>query len=148
MKLLQRHLSSNGAHGKFETAIESLLFAYYIKFGEQYLSEALYCITNIMAQLRYDADRLSNASVLDYARNSEMVLMIDQASSPSFFLAEALSNIKRAFDIVDDDQNIKVSFNQSLGRIFKSMMHPEKEALPRSLQITDSRIKQLIENEY
>ena len=74
--------------------------------------------------------------------------MIDQASSPSFFLAEALSNIKRAFDIVDDDQNIKVSFNQSLGRIFKSMMHPEKEALPRSLQITDSRIKQLIENEY
>lgn len=148
VKLLQRHLSSNGAHGKFETAIESLLFAYYIKFGEQYLSEALYCITNIMAQLRYDADRLSNASVLDYARNSEMVLMIDQASSPSFFLAEALSNIKRAFDIVDDDQNIKVSFNQSLGRIFKSMMHPEKEALPRSLQITDSRIKQLIENEY
>ena len=78
------------SHWRYSDIIESILFGYYSKFGNQYLSEALLCITGAMAQHRYTAERAISYKIREYAQNSELIMMIDQASSPTFFLAEAL----------------------------------------------------------
>ena len=64
------------------------MFGYFIKFGHQYLSEALFCIAGIMAQHRYSATRAIFYKIREFAKDSEIIMMIDQASSPTFFLAE------------------------------------------------------------
>ena len=81
-----------GAYEIFADTIETLLFGYYLKFGGQYLAEAFYCISQIMALHRYNSGRVAGdgSGVRGFAMESELLLMIDQASSPSFFLAEAL----------------------------------------------------------
>lgn len=81
------------SHYRYADVIETLLFSYYIKFGLQYLPEALFCVTGIMAQHRYSSKRAIPDKIKEYAVNSEIVMMVDQASSPTFFLAEALASI-------------------------------------------------------
>lgn len=88
-------LQNNLAWGSYEIysdSIETVLFGYYLKFGNQYLAEALYCISQIMALHRYNSNRVASdgTGVRGFINESELVLMIDQASSPTFFLAEAL----------------------------------------------------------
>lgn len=68
---------------------ESVLFCYFLKFGTYYLSDALVVIMRILFQHRYVNSRAIKASVIQYAGDSELVLLIDQATSPTFFLAEA-----------------------------------------------------------
>lgn len=88
-------LQNNLAWGSYEIysdSIETVLFGYYLKFGNQYLAEALYCISQIMVLHRYNSNRVASdgTGVRGFINESELVLMIDQASSPTFFLAEAL----------------------------------------------------------
>lgn len=88
-------LQNNLAWGSYEIysdSIETVLFGYYLKFGNQYLAEALYCISQILALHRYNSNRVASdgTGVRGFINESELVLMIDQASSPTFFLAEAL----------------------------------------------------------
>lgn len=88
-------LQNNLAWGSYEIysdSIETVLFGYFLKFGNQYLAEALYCISQIMALHRYNSNRVASdgTGVRGFTNESELVLMIDQASSPTFFLAEAL----------------------------------------------------------
>ena len=88
-------LQNNLAWGSYEIysdSIETVLFGYYLKFGNQYLAEALYCISQILALHRYNSNRVASdgTGVRGFTNDSELVLMIDQASSPTFFLAEAL----------------------------------------------------------
>lgn len=88
-------LQNNLAWGSYEIysdSIETVLFGYYLKFGNQYLAEALYCISQILALHRYNSNRVASdgTGVRGFTNESELVLMIDQASSPTFFLAEAL----------------------------------------------------------
>ncbi len=83
------------SHWWYKDAIETLLFAYYLKFGTIYLSEALFCIEQIISEHRYGSGRSSLRAVLEHASNSEIVMMIDQATSPTFFLAETLQLIKK-----------------------------------------------------
>lgn len=88
-------LHNNLAWGSYEIysdSIETVLFGYYLKFGNQYLAEALYCIAQILALHRYNSNRVASdgTGVRGFINDSELVLMIDQASSPTFFLAEAL----------------------------------------------------------
>lgn len=78
----------------YAEVMETLLFAYYLKFGTQYLSEALYVISAVMADYRYTSAR--TIKILEWANESQMVLMIDQASSPTFFLAEASHGFVKA----------------------------------------------------
>lgn len=73
----------------YRDVIESLVFGYYLKFGHYYLAEAIVVIMRIILQHRYDNPRALKAAVVKHAGDSELILMIDQASSPSFFLAEA-----------------------------------------------------------
>jgi hypothetical protein len=78
-----------GSNQWYRDIIESVLFCYFLKFGEYYLSDALIVIMRILLQHRYDNSRAIKSSIVQYAGNSELVLIIDQATSPTFFLAEA-----------------------------------------------------------
>lgn len=84
VRSLRNHLKWE-SHWKYADIIETLLFGYYLKFGEQYLTEALFCISGCIAQHRYETNRALSYMIREYAKNSEIVMMIDQASSPTFF---------------------------------------------------------------
>lgn len=78
-----------GSHQWYRDIIESILFCYFLKFGSYYLSDALVVIMRILLQHRYVSSRAIKSSIVQYAGDSELVLIIDQATSPTFFLAEA-----------------------------------------------------------
>ena len=88
-------------HWWYGDVIATFLFAYYVKFGEQYIAEALTCITRIVSQLRYETSKANKQSLLDKAGESGIILMINQATSPTFFLAEA-RDIIRQIPYLDD----------------------------------------------
>ncbi|HAT76075.1 MAG TPA: DUF262 domain-containing protein [Flavobacterium sp.] len=92
--ILRKHLSYE-TNWWYRDVIESLLFAYYLKFGIIYLSDALVCIIKIISQHRYGLGRSSLRGLLQYAGDAEIVFMIEQATSPTFFLAEAINTIKK-----------------------------------------------------
>ena len=73
----------------YRDAIEAVLFGYYLKFGELCLADAELVIMQIILQHRYENGRTQKASIMKYVGDKELVLMIDQATSPTFFLAEA-----------------------------------------------------------
>ena len=124
------------SHVLYADVIETLLFAYYLKFGQQYLSEALFCISGVMAQHRYEKSRTNLYKICEYARDSEIVMMIDQASSPTFFLAESLMRIRLSGRDLEY-YNIQYRFYECLKSMFD-----------RLTDISDKTIKNRIENEY
>ena len=102
--LLEMEIDSNNkkfSEGKRRThwwygdVIAAFLFAYYMKFGNQYLSEAMTCITRIVSQLRYEKSKANKESIMDKAGEMEIIVMINQATSPTFFLANAWDIINR-----------------------------------------------------
>ena len=78
-----------GSHLWYRDVIESVLFGYFLKFGSFYLADALVVIMRIVLQHRYDTSRTRKKSILQYVGETELILIIDQATSPTFFLAEA-----------------------------------------------------------
>lgn len=71
------------------------MFAYYLKFGEQYLPEALIITTRLVSQIRFDNKRVYRETLLNSdIGNLEITQAIDQATSPTFFLADVLNKIK------------------------------------------------------
>lgn len=78
-----------GSNKWYRDSVEALLFGYYLKFGEFCLSDALVVIMRIILQHRYTNKTARKSSIIKYAKDSEIILMIDQATSPTFFLAEA-----------------------------------------------------------
>lgn len=83
-----------GSFQWYRDAIESVLFAYFLKFGSYYLSEALMLIMRIVLQHRYKHARAIKASIVRHVGASELVLGIAQATSPTFFLAEARNRVQ------------------------------------------------------
>lgn len=78
-----------GSDQWYRDIIESILFCYFLKFDAYYLSDALVVIMRILLQHRYISSRAIKSSIVLYAGTSELTLIIDQATSPTFFLAEA-----------------------------------------------------------
>lgn len=147
--LLRRYLLGE-SHWKYESVIETVLFAYFSKFGKQYLSEALFCIAGTIAQHRYEGTRALQYKINEHVQNNELVMMIDQASSPSFFLAETLPLLKRSGrDLEGGD--IKVRFYNALCRVFRGLHNPEiltdEESL-RMAKFTDTFIESKKISEY
>jgi hypothetical protein len=147
--LLRRYLLGE-SHWKYESVIETVLFAYFSKFGKQYLSEALFCIAGTIAQHRYEGARALQYKINEHVQNNELVMMIDQASSPSFFLAETLPLLKRnGRDLEGGD--IKVRFYNALCRVFRGLHNPEiltdEESL-RMAKFTDTFIESKKISEY
>ena len=146
--LLRRYLLGE-SHWKYESVIETVLFAYFSKFGKQYLSEALFCIAGTIAQHRYEA-RAIQYKINEHVQNNELVMMIDQASSPSFFLAETLLLLKRSGKDLEGG-DIKVRFYNALCRVFRGLHNPEiltdEESL-RMAKFTDTFIENKKTSEY
>ena len=93
-KLFHNMLLSYYSHKWYRDVIEALLFGYYLKFGEFCLSDALVVIMRIILQHRYVNGRAIKSSIIQFAKDSEIIMMIDQATSPTFFLAEAQNKVK------------------------------------------------------
>lgn len=139
VRSLRNHLKWE-SHWKYADIIETLLFCYYLKFGEQYLTEALFCISGCIAQHRYETKRALSYMIREYAKDSEIVMMIDQASSPTFFLAECGSSIKKTGRDVEE-QGIAMRFYQRLQDMFSELSELNND-------FTDSTIIEKYNNEY
>ncbi len=77
-------------HGKskwYSSVIEALAFCYYLKFGESYINEAIVSITRYISIIRFRLGRAYKPTILNWARQSKVVMDIDRATSPTFFLA-------------------------------------------------------------
>lgn len=92
-------------HPWMRDVIEAFLFAYYIKFGSDYLDDALVLISRIVSQVRYDIQRIHLSAVLEYAKESKIAMMIDQATSPTFCLARMLAMIESLADFEGETDN-------------------------------------------
>lgn len=79
---------TNESHFLFREVMEAILFAYYLKFGTLYFSEALICISRVVSQTRFEKSRVWNVDVYYADYNNQLVGFIDKATSPTFFLAE------------------------------------------------------------
>ena len=85
------------SHQWYRDAIESILFGYFLKFGTFYFSDTLVVIMRIILQNRYFSKRAHKGAIEKYVRDTELILIIDQATSVTFFLAEA-RNIAKELD--------------------------------------------------
>ena len=86
---------------------------------------------------RYEATRALAYKIREYAKDSEIIMMIDQASSPTFFLAECVSSIKNnGRDI--EEQGIAMRFYQRLQDLFSELYN----------DFTDLTIIDKYNNEY
>lgn len=115
-QLLQKHITGE-SHWWYRDIIEGFLFAYFLKFGTIYLSEATFCIEKIISDHRYNLGRSSYKSVLFHAMNSEIIMMIDQATSPTFFLAEAYNQVKQ-LNTPTDLKGIRIRYNGRINQMY------------------------------
>ncbi|CAM3849151.1 DUF262 domain-containing protein [Flavobacterium branchiophilum] len=117
--LLKKHLS-NENHWWYRDVIEAFLFAYYLKFGTIYLGEALKCIAIIVSDHRYNNSRAYLKTLLKYAGEIEIAMMIDQATSPTFILAE-LKNTAKTLSIPKDLNGTRFRYNDAIKKIEKEI---------------------------
>lgn len=88
------HKLEGRTHWWFRDVIETLMFAYYLKFGEEYLSEATIGISRIILQYRYDYAKADYSRLLRQASESGILVVIDRATSPTFLIADLRRKIK------------------------------------------------------
>ncbi|MCH5234102.1 MAG: DUF262 domain-containing protein [Muribaculaceae bacterium] len=131
---------SYSSHIYYKQVIETLLFAYFLKFHMQYLPEAFFCITSLIADDRYSFSQMRRKRLWQHAKDSRMVMMIDQATSPTFFLAEVLSHIKINPNTLPDEdfKGRREQFYQELRKAI-GMIYP---------LVTENSIKQKISEMY
>lgn len=80
-------------HRYYKDVIETLLFGYFVKFKTSYLAEAFFAISSIIADDRYSSGQMRLKRLFEHAKNSRIIMMIDQSTSPTFFLAEAIAAV-------------------------------------------------------
>ena len=80
-------------HRYYKDVIETLLFGYFVKFKTSYFAEAFFAISSIIADDRYSSGQMRQKRLFEHAKNSRIIMMIDQATSPTFFLAEAIAAV-------------------------------------------------------
>lgn len=124
-------------HKVYATLTETILFAYYIKFGSEYLSEALFCIISKLAEHRYMKVRALEQQVQRFAKDSNLVQFIQFSTSPTFFLASALDSIRTSIMDYDINDGIRWDFYKQMCDMFASFN-----------DMTVAEIVKQIENEY
>ena len=122
-------------HKVYEEMAETMLFAYYLKFQSQYLSEALFCILSKLAEHRYSKVRALKNQVQRFAIESNIVQHIQFSTSPTFFIAAVLKDIQSCMDN-DIDSGIRLDFYIQMCGLFDSLE-----------DITITEIQKRIENE-
>lgn len=124
-------------HKVYATLAETILFAYYIRFGSEYLSEALFCIMSKLAEHRYMKVRALEQQVQRFAKDSNLVQHIQFSTSPTFFLASALGSIRTSIMDYDINDGIRWDFYKQMCDMFASFN-----------DMTVAGIVKRIENEY
>lgn len=108
------------SHTWFRDVIETFLFAYYLKFGTDYLSEALILITKTISQARYENYRIYKSTIFEFAKNSKITLLIDRSTSPTFFLAALKDKIK-LIPSYNDLSGIRKRYSNIVDKINKEL---------------------------
>lgn len=85
--VLNEHFGREGSSSWYGNVVEALTFCYYIRFGNSYINEALLSILRYIAIIRFSKGRAYEPTILEWAKNSKITNLIEQASSPTFFLA-------------------------------------------------------------
>ena len=124
-------------HKVYATLAESILFAYYLRFGSEYLSEALFCIMSKLAEHRYMKVRALEQQVQRFAKDSNLVQFIQFSTSPTFFLASALGSIRTNIMDYYINDGIRWDFYKQMCDMFSSFN-----------DMTVAGIVKQIENEY
>lgn len=75
-------------HWWYGDVIAAFLFAYYLKFGEEYLLEAATGIARIVSESRYSKGKANFDRLMKNAGTDSIILLMNRATSPTFFLAE------------------------------------------------------------
>lgn len=104
----------------YRYVIEALIFCYFLKFGTQYIPEASLSIIRYISQIRFEKGRAYEPTIVNYAKESGITLMIHQATSPTFFLAEIENKIKN-LDSISDLSGIRQDFYQKCKRVSESL---------------------------
>tara|TARA_R110002020_G_scaffold404266_2_gene614335 strand:- start:5455 stop:6786 length:1332 start_codon:yes stop_codon:yes gene_type:complete len=123
IKLLSTHLNWE-KHWWYRDAIEALIFAYYLKFGRLYIERAADLIIQVVSDHRYKNSRAYLHSVLNYVGDSEIVLMIHQATSPTFFLAEMEEKLK-TFPVMNSLTGTRERYKKAVDKIKEGLFHKE-----------------------
>lgn len=95
----------------YRYVMEALIFCYYLKFGNSFIYEAALSVVRYIAQIRFEKGRAYEPTIINYANDSGIVLMIEQATSPTFVLAEmenAVKGLKRIDNI--EENSVRDSF--------------------------------------
>lgn len=114
---------SYSSHRFYKDVIETLLFGYFLKFKTSYLAEAFFAISSIIADDRYSSWQMRCKRLFEHAKNSRIIMMIDQATSPTFFLAEAMAAISiNPLTLTDEElQGKRLEFYNELRKGLKSI---------------------------
>lgn len=121
IKSLRKYLSY-GSHALYKDATEALLFAYYLKFGKDYLPEAALAILRIVIEHRYRNSRALSSSVLQHVKDLGVVHMIEQATSPTFILAELQLAVKElSYPMWKDMRPIQKSMRSQAKAVAQSL---------------------------
>jgi len=117
-------------HWWFGDVIATFLFAYYLKFGEDYLAEALTCITRVVSQYRYERSKAYKESLLQSAGESRIIMLLERATSPTFFLADLRNRIQlmpaTASDFITEKGNPSIRDDyKNLGKRLYSLISPK-----------------------
>lgn len=86
--LIHKTFGINGSASWYGTVAEALIFCYFLKFGESYINEATMAIIRYISIIRFCKGRAYKPTITDWARRSKIVMAIDKATSPTFFLAK------------------------------------------------------------
>ncbi len=85
--LIQDTFGKNGSNSWYGTVIEALVFCYFLKFGNNYINEATLSIIRFISIIRFRLGRAYKPTIIEWARSSKIVMEINNATSPTFFLA-------------------------------------------------------------
>ena len=135
------HGLTGESHTLLRDVIEALIFAYYYKFGESYLTEATLLIARYVSQNRYENKRIHLSGIFEHVRESRIPLLIETSTSPTFFLAELnnmnlnLMNLNQiqSQEKKDTESDIRERYVERIKLCFNDVN--EKEMIIKNLNI-------------
>ena len=109
------------SHAWFRDVMEAHLFAYYLKFGDSYLAESLYCISRIISQYRYEKQRVEEIDIITHERNIMLSKFLDQATSPTFYLAAVRDVYNKMVELKKDRVPIMSRYTKQMDAILEKI---------------------------
>lgn len=106
-ELLHRSFGFEGSWSWYGNVIEALIFCYYLRFGNSYICEASLSIIRFISVSRFNTRRAYEPTILRWALQSKIPLLIERATSPTFFLAEIERKIENITDKEEADKGIR-----------------------------------------